>query len=402
MSLQQLLSYADSNSWEMKAARSGLAAAREESTTANRSTLLPDIQFDASVGYLGDGYGWGRDSNYNFTVPIPHFSTHFGIEAQQVIYAGGATTAARHLAQLGVQMAELDHEQHRQDLHLKLVAHYLDLCRSLRQLEVFDSNIALAQRMIDDISIRREQGTALKNDLTRYELQLATLQMQRLVVENDMTIANRTIVSLSGLPEGTMLLPTDSLPSPDINLENPSSLPVEMASTKRDIATEELHKVRAAMLPYACLVAQDALNGPVTIDITPYNINYNYWFIGVALRYNLSSLWKSNHAVRAARQKQQQAAAEYQLVEEQMREAQIAAQIRLDEALRNHSIKQKNLQLATENYTLVADRYANDLALLIDMLDASNQKLAAELDLISSNLAVAYRKYMIQYLNGKL
>ena len=405
MSLHALLRKADSTSVTIQAARRATDAARELQTSANRAMLSPDLRLNASVGYLGNGYGWGRDSNYSFTVTMPHFSTRFGIEAQQVIYAGGALRAARRQSELGVRMSELDYEQQRQNLRLQLAGLYLDLYRSLRQLEVYDSNIVLTERLIDDIRARREQGTALKNDLTRYELQLATIQMQRIRVENDLDVTNSQIVALASLPQGMRILPDSSFlgEQPAKALGQPGeALAVQIADVKAQMAAEQTKQSRAAMLPYLALVAEDQLSGPVTIDITPYNINYNYWFVGLVLNYNLSGLWKDNHSVRSAKMKHEQAQLQRQAADEQVRQTLNAAAIRLGEAQRNLVIKQKNCELATQNYNLVADRYQNDLALLVDMLDAANTKLAAELDLVTARIEVVYRGYVLDYINGNL
>ncbi len=405
--LSDLLARADSGSTALRASRAGISVSRETLENTRRSTLLPEVTFSASLGYLGNGYGWGRDSNYSFTVPMPHISTRFGVDVQQVIYAGGAARAARRQAELGVRLSELGYGHQRQELRLQLAGLYMDLYRAVRQLEVYDSNIALTRRLIGDIRARHEQGTALKNDLTRYELQLATLQMQRTRVENDLAIANSQIVTLAGLSQSTRVIPDSSFlaAKPDLFSNSnslSSTLPVQMAEAKADLAGQQLKQSRSAMLPYLALVAQDQLNGPVTIDITPYNINYNYWFVGLSLNYNLSSLWKSNPAVRTARFNREQALLERQAVEEQTRQELGAAAIRLDEARRNLTIKQKSMQLAAQNYALVADRYTNELALLVDMIDAANQKLAAELDMVSARIEVVYRGYVIDYINGKL
>lgn len=403
MTLDELLAQADSGSVALRVARSGVEAAREAAVGADRATLLPDLSLSATVGYLGDGYGWGRDSSYSFPVPMPHFSTRFGLAAQQVIYAGGAMQSDLRQAELGVRMEELGYEQRRQDVRLHLVGYFLDLYRAQRQLEVYDSNLALTQRVIADLRAKHEQGTALKNDLTRYELQLATLQTQRTSVENNLRITNSRMVTLAGLPQGTRIVPAvDDELNGDAVSADALPLAVQMAETKSNMAEVQMEKSRAALLPYVALVAQDQLEGPVTIDITPYDINYNYWFVGIALKYDISSLWKNSREVRAARLRHEQARLERQDAEEQMAQTLSAARIHLDEAVSNHAVKQQSLQLATENYNLVADRYENDLALLVDMLDASNQKLSAELDLIAARLTVVYNQYLIQYLNGKL
>lgn len=177
LGLDALLSQADSGSVALREARSGVAAARDAADAADRAAWLPDLALSAAVGYLGDGHGWGRDSSYSFSVAMPHFSTRFGLEAQQVVYAGGALRSARRQARLGVRLEELGYEQQRQALRLQLVGHYLDLYRAVRQLEVLDSNLAVrrqsllldtenytlvADRYQNALTARSAQGTTIR------------------------------------------------------------------------------------------------------------------------------------------------------------------------------------------------------------------------------------------------
>ncbi|MBR1835223.1 MAG: TolC family protein [Bacteroidales bacterium] len=402
MSLTEVMAYADSAGTTLKAARMGVQAAHESYNAATLGTLTPDLRLSATVGYLGDGYGWGRDSSYSFRVEMPHFSTRFGLDAQQVIYAGGALRAGHHKAALGQELAQLGYEQQRQDVHFELVGLYLDLYRAMRQVEVYDSNIALTVRLIDEMRMRHEQGAALQNDRTRYELRLADLQMQRTVVENDMAIANSRIVTLAGLPKGTRVVPDSTFLNVPVNtsLNHYQTFPVQMATKKAEMANEALRQSRAAQLPYIALVAQDQLNGPVTIDITPYDINYNFWFVGAALRYDISSLWKTSANVKAAKLQMQQRNTERQLAEEQTAHQVETALLRIDEARRNYAVKQKSVALAEQNYTVVAARYRADLALMVDLLDAANTKLSAEMDLVGARINIAYRQYLLQYILG--
>lgn len=409
VSLDEVLAAADSGNAQLQAARTAVAASAESLKSARRSAYTPDFSFNASIGYLGNGYGWGRDSNYSFSVRMPHFSAGFGVEAQQVVYAGGALAAAVEQARLAGQLAELDYERQRQDVRLRLVCLYLDLYRSMRQLEIYDSNIALCVRLIADITAKREQGTALKNDLTRYELQLANLRMQRSTVENDLAIANHSITTLAGLPADMQITPDSSFLTHGLVSANAVGgdgdarpVAVRVADAQVEMASVRERRTRAAMLPYLSVVAHDELTGPVTIDITPYNVNYNYWFVGLSLNYSFSSLWKTNRQLRSSKLEKRQSQYERQATEQATGLAIDEANIRIAEAHENLQTKEKGLLLAQENYALVANRFAADLALLLDMLDASNQKLAAELDLVNARLSLAYRLYMLEYIKGTL
>ncbi len=60
------------------------------------------------------------------------------------------------------------------------------------------------------------------------------------------------------------------------------------------------------------------------------------------------------------------------------------------------------MELANENYTVVNDRYLNQLALITDMVDAANMKLDAELSEVDARINIAYQYYKIKFVAGKL
>ena len=64
--------------------------------------------------------------------------------------------------------------------------------------------------------------------------------------------------------------------------------------------------------------------------------------------------------------------------------------------------QEKSVELADENYSVVNNRYRNDLALLTDMLDASNMKLSADLALVNARINVVYNYYKMKYITHTL
>ena len=60
------------------------------------------------------------------------------------------------------------------------------------------------------------------------------------------------------------------------------------------------------------------------------------------------------------------------------------------------------MELADQNYAVVRNRYANDLALLTDMLDASNMKLSAAMALVNARINVLYNYFKLKYITNTL
>ena len=60
------------------------------------------------------------------------------------------------------------------------------------------------------------------------------------------------------------------------------------------------------------------------------------------------------------------------------------------------------MELAGQNYAVIQNRYKNELSLITDMLDASNAKLSAEVQLANAQIDIAFNYYKLLYLTGTL
>ena len=131
-----------------------------------------------SVAYLGNGYITDRDFSNGTSVSIPHYGNNIAIEASQVIYSGGAITNGIKAADIGRKMAEINRERTSNDIRFALLGYYLELAKLKAQRNVITKNISLAEKLIEEMNNRLQRGVALKNDITRYELQLSEIKLR--------------------------------------------------------------------------------------------------------------------------------------------------------------------------------------------------------------------------------
>lgn len=170
MGIEEMFNLADVQSESIRAYKTGKIAA-DEALKAAKARRLPDISVSVSASYLGNGKIWDRDFSNAMKVDIPHFGNNFALEAQQVVYAGGAISSGINQAELRQLLAELDLQKNVQDVRFMLVGSYLDIYKLDNQIIVLQKNIELTDQVIANIKARQKQGTVLKNDITRYELQ---------------------------------------------------------------------------------------------------------------------------------------------------------------------------------------------------------------------------------------
>lgn len=410
LGIDEMFRLADENSQSIQMYKTGKEAA-DEALKAAKSQRLPDIGASLSFSYLGDGYIWDRDFKNGQNIPMPHFGNNFALEAQQVIYAGGAINSSITLAELGQQMAALDWQKNRQEIRFLLTGYYLDLYKLNNQLQVLQKNLDLTEQVIRNMESRRTQGTALKNDITRYELQRETLKLQLAKVQDTRKIMNHQLVTTLHLSAGTEIVPDSTLLNEEVTalaendwqmMANQSNVGLQQAQLAMKMNEQKVKLERSELLPKIALVAGEHLDGPITIEVPVLDNNFNYWYVGVGIKYNLSSLFKNNKKVRQAKLNVRRAQEEYSLAQEQIENGVQANYVNFLTSFTDLRTQEKSVELADQNYNVTSNRYKNDLALLTDMLDASNMKLSADLGLVNARINLIYSYYKMKYITHTL
>lgn len=410
MGIDEMFRLADEQSKSVQTYRTGADAA-DEALRAAKAQRLPDISVSLSASYLGDGRIWDRDFGNGMKVDMPHFGNNFTLEAQQVVYSGGAISSGIRQAELAKTLAQLDMQKNVQEIRFMLVGNYLDLYKLDNQMKVLEKNIGLTEQVIANMKARRKQGTVLKNDITRYELQREQLKLQLSRTADMRKIANHQLATTLHLPEGTVVSPDTTLLEQQITAltENDwqqaakaNNIDLKQAQASVSMNEQKVRQERAELLPHIAIVAEEHLDGPVTIEVPALDNNFNYWYIGIGIKYNLSSLFKNNRRMKQARLNVRRAREQHELAQEQVNNAVQAGYVNFLTAFTDLRTQENSVKLADENYAVTSHRYKNEMALLTDMLDASNTKLGADLDLVNARINVVYNFYKMKYITHTL
>ena len=383
LTIEQMFALADENSKSLKIEDAALIEAQQGVKVA-KNGCLPDIDISLSASYLGNGCLTDRNFSNGENVKMPHFGNNFAIRASQLIYGGGAVANRVAMAKLKEEMAGLNRDAARSRIRFMLVGFYLDLYKLQNVLKVYDNNIELAKVVIKDTKARNEAGVALQNDVTRYELQLKNLELARHRVVNSIEIYNYNLATILSLPAEIQIIPDSNIIEQTLLMQNLDYWQ-DMASSNSQIAKQsslavEMGKygeklARAERRPTIALTAANHFDGPITIEVPTINKNFNYWYVGVGISFKISSLYKANKSIRQARYNTIVSKKKQDFALEQISLSIQEDYTRYMEAYDEVETLEKSIQLAKENYDLIANRYRNGTALVTDMLDASNQLL---------------------------
>lgn len=409
LDIHNLFTLIDTHNSSVRVSKTSIEAARHDVDVA-KSQRLPDINAQLSASFIGNALLTDRNFSEVHGLHSPHFGNQFIIDASQTIYSGGALTAGIRMSELGLEKAGIASELTIQQQRFLVLSQYLDLEKIANREQVVKSNIELTKRIISDIEERHRQGVALKNDITRYELQMQTLQLELTKLRNQRSIVNHQLCVSLGIATSDSIVPTERVADKTYARDTEaqwqfaamSSPTLRMAAVDEQMAGQKEKLAKSELLPKVAIVAQNNFNGPITFELPPVNKNLNIWYVGVGISYPVSSLFKSNKKLRAARvavrEAQEQKAVAKEMVGNQMQ----AAWTNYQQSYVELQTQQKSVELARQNFEVVNDRYINQLALVTDMIDASNMRLDAELAEVDARINIAYAYYKMKYIAGEL
>ena len=360
MTIGDMFGLIDQHNRTIRAGKTAVAAA-DEGVRAARSQRLPDVGAKVSASYIGNAVLTDRDFAHVHGLHSPHFGNQLVVDARQTVYAGGAIDAGIRLAQLGADQARAELALNLQNQRFIALGQYLDLMKTANRERVVENNIALTQKLIDNITEKQQQGVALKNDITRYELQMERLRLSLTQLHNSRRILNHQLCNTLGLPQDYAIEPAD------------------------DACSALYGKDGEAYWQTAAVAASPKLV-----------------MAGVGVQYQLSALFKSNRKLAQARLNSRNAAERKEVAAEQVNNDIQAAYTLYLQSYTELETQQKSVELARQNYQVVNNRYLNQLAIITDMIDATNMKLDAELGEVDARINIAYAYYKMKYIAGQL
>ncbi len=410
MSIGELFTLANQQNPDIGATNAAITVARQGEAVA-KTARMPQINASLTLSYLGDGTILDRDFSHAMRDRLPHFSNTLGVELYQPIYTGGAISSGVRLAEKGTEMAVNYRIMSVNEVRMAIATNYLELAKNRNLLRVYDENIRLTEKLVGEMEAKHSQGLVLKNDITRYELRLSSLSYDRLATENAIRIFNNNLVSLLGLDANTEIVPdidADGVLTSEadthswLETASESSPSLKALDISSDIEQLNRRVAHSEYIPKIGIVAGDNFLGPVTFEVPALNKNYNAWFVGVNVKWNISSLFTTPKSTRRHELELARIRSEIEAtacgIERRMNEALTLYR----QAVERLAIERKNVQLAEENYSVVSNRFDNQLALLTDMLDASNARLDAGVRLVNAEISTRLYYYQLHYIAGTL
>lgn len=398
------------NSTQLKIARTHTLLAKQE-TEIQRLEKLPGLSTSLDYGYLSNADIWNTHISDHEKAGLPHPLTLFSVTATETIFAGGRINNAIHLSTLVEEITFLQQEKNTTDIKFLVIARYLDIYRLLNQRNVYINNTVLARQRLKNILALRRQGMVTLNDQLRTELTISDYELTTRKIANGVMQLNNQLNVVLGLSDSSRLAPDTTLLqqvlapktlNEFLTLAEQENHELKITAREKEVAETRIRLLKGERLPQLGLFAESDLQRPFLNAIPAIDVYYNIWRAGVGVRYDISSIYRSPRKIKAGLIGLDLARQQDSLTRENLTVDVKNGFIKYNESVDELDTYRRDLRSAEENYRSVEKRYFNQLALLTDLIDATNTKTEAELKVVNAEIGVIYSYYQLLRTIGTL
>jgi len=409
ISIDELFSLTKENYPSLAVSKADIQIAKQNVAVA-KNALLPSVSTALQGYYLGDGLVIDKDFSDSKRIDMPHFGNTFSVDASQLIWKGGLVKNSIKTQSLREELAELNYETNEQSIKLLVLGYYLDLYKLINQKVVYEQNIKLAEQRLENINRFYKEGMVTRNDVIRGELQLSNLNLAFQVVENNQQIINKQLTATLGLDENTQIQPDKNILRQRHHVSSIADYKAlaqnhpTLLMTQKAVAIYDLSEkvAKSERLPSLAAFAGNKLARPILSTSPALDMYSNGWSAGLALNFNIDALYKAPKKIKLATYERDKALAQSNEAQRMIDISIDAAFIKYKESITQNNTLKTNKELADENYRIMNSKYNNQLAILLDLIDASNQKIDSELQFANSEINIIYAYYKLEKESGNL
>lgn len=317
------------------------------------------------------------------------------------LYAGGKINYGIESAKYLEQAVKLDADNDKEAFTMNVINACISLYKTYQAIDLVKENLKTSEQRVIDFTNLEKNGILARNDLLKAQLQSSNIELALLDAESNYKIASVTMNLLMGLPEETELIPDRAglaLPTAIQTLEDYEK---DALQNRKDIAALSFRKkaatvgVKNAKADYYPNVA--LTGGYVAADIPKFLTVTNAVNIGIGVKYNLSSLWKTKTKIEQANNQVQQLQLSEELLNDNIK-------LQINQAFQTYLVATKKIEVyekavtqATENYRITKNKNDNSLATTTELLDADVALLQTKLSVTNAkaDAFLAYNKLLL-------
>jgi outer membrane protein TolC len=368
-------------------------AAAHSELAASKAGYLPRLDIEQSVlGGNNPVYVFGTLlTQRNFTAadfalaslntPDALQNLQTRVVAQQNLWDFGRTRQRIESARLGIEMADLGHEDHLRQTLLAVFGTYYAISLARESLEAANAALQSAEAIVKQAQARVDSGLAVEADLLRSRVQLAAARQQEIQARGQGELARAALNRLMGAPLATSMGETEPLTRATYSIPSEETLRAELRQRRPDyrrlqaeVRQAELEVLgrKAQLYPTLGAFAAWEADNPSFKEAGGSN-----WTAGLSLRWNVFAGGSDSAMLQASRHRLEQKRLQLAAVESGMQLEIHNAVVQVRTAEQQVQAMQAAEAQSQESLRILRNRYDAGLATMTDLLSAEAARSAA-------------------------
>ncbi|WP_017366425.1 TolC family protein [Methylococcus capsulatus] len=412
LTLQQAIELAWERNPDIHAAEARLGQAQasvEEATAAFYPRLTARVGYDYSDNpALAFSYVVAqRRFNFGMNINHPGYVENFRPEVFTTwsIFRGGQDYYRKKAAELGVEVAELEHSALRNQLAAAVTAAYYALLEAPRQVEVSKKSVEAVTSELEHTRHRHQAGSSLKSDVLSLEVRLAQSRENETHALNSVELARAAIKTLLGGETVASLEAVEPAANGAAGRERMEKVlaqalsqrpEMQAATSQVTLRQHELDMERGARLPRVNAFAAYGQNSR-----TPgFSTEQGNVTLGVSAELDLYAGGAVTARISAAEKRLAEAQALETRTRLEIEEEVRKAYLQLEEALSRKDAAEAGAKSAEEALRLVHEQYREGAATVTRYLEAEADRAQAQTRAIAARYAVEVAEANLKKASG--
>jgi outer membrane protein len=378
--------------FQADSARSGATSASLHylpSITLEEAWSRSDVPVNTFMMKLNQGRFTNQDfdaAKLNNPAPVSDFRTVVSVEQPILV---PAAWAGQKVAQRGADRQEAVTEQTRQQVAFQVFQLYLEVQKAHAQLQASVKALDEARESKRQATVRTAAGLGLKSDELRAATQLAAMEQQNISAANNLTLVRMQLALATGGQPGDELDVAEAVhlkrPERDlsglIGIAQQERRDLQASERGKEQADAVLLQTRAGFLPTVGAVGAWQMND----KNSAFGRDHDAWMVGVSLRWNIFDGFRTWHGSGQAQASRSAAVEQLEQARKEVSYQVHEAWLRRIEAEKRHEVANAAVLAADEATRLLAKRFDNALATMVELLDAQTALNQARANLVESD-----------------
>lgn len=344
-----------------------------------------------------------------FPVYVNNYSAR--VSLSETVFSGFRLKYAMQSQKLLQEAAKLDAGKDKDEVVFNIISAYFNIYKLQKSIEIVNENLHSLDQRISEAGKMEQQGIMLHNDVLKLQLQKSNVELTRIDLQNNLSVAtynfniligsnekSAVAVDSSAVKEPETLKPMDEYVSDAMKNRND----LQALTARNSSVGNNFRIAKNSYYPQLAVAANYYDSRPNPRIIPPEDKFVSTWDAGLVLSWDLTNLYSNKHLVEDSRIQMQQSEENIHLLSDAIKMEVNQDYLSCMQSQQKIDVMQSSLAQAEENYRIINSRFTNALVLTSELVDADVALLQARINLVLTKADARVSYYRLMKATGNL